>query len=59
MPLDYDDAKVIFADKLYADPKGKGRFDAALLAMCEYVYQAGLRDATQLWAIDAEREHAE
>ncbi len=45
MPLDYNEAKQVFHDKLGQRVNGHGGFDAAMLAMCEYVYKRAMHDA--------------
>lgn len=45
--LDYNEAKRVFWEKMGARIEGHGAMDAALLAMCEFVYSAGLHDGVQ------------
>jgi len=54
MPLDYNEAKRIYAEKLAAKPEGFGRIEAAMLAMCEHVYRRGLEDG-RLAVLDADK----
>ena len=54
MPLDYNEAKTVYAQKLCAEgAEGYARIDAAMLAMCEFVYRRGLEDGQKM-AQDAE-----
>ena len=48
MPLDYNEAKRVYAEKLAASPEGYARIDRAMLAMCEFVYQRGLEDGQKM-----------
>lgn len=48
MALDYNEARRVYSDKLAASPEGWGRIEAAMLAMCEFVYKRGLEDGQQM-----------
>ncbi len=47
MPLDYNEAKRVFWKKMGDKVDGHGAMDAALLALCEFVYRRGLEDGVQ------------
>lgn len=56
MALNYEDAKAAYYAKLTeTEAQGYGRIEAAMLAMCEFVYQRGIADGMQA-AYDAERQ---
>lgn len=55
MALDYNEARRVYSDKLAASPEGWGRIEAAMLAMCEFVYKRGLEDGQKM-AQDADRK---
>lgn len=47
MPLDYNDAKRVFWEKMGDKINSHGAMDAALLAFAEFVYRRGLEDGVQ------------
>ena len=44
MPLDYEEVKRFFYDKLTHDLEGKGRMESALYHTAMWIYQKGIDD---------------
>lgn len=54
MPLDYNDAKRVFYNKLGEKIDRHGGMDAALLTAFEFVYKAGLDDGMR-YAVELDK----